>query len=316
MLASLTMERYEIIKDIGSGNFGVAKLVKEKWSGELYAIKFIERGFKIDEHVQREIINHRSLKHPNIIRFKEARYFFQQLISGVSYCHSMEICHRDLKLENTLLDGSSAPRLKICDFGYSKSSVLHSQPKSTVGTPAYIAPEVLSRREYDGKVADVWSCGVTLYVMLVGAYPFEDPEDPRNFRKTLQRILSVHYSIPDYVRISKECRYLLSRIFVANPEKQRITIPEIKMHPWFLKNLPLEFMDESEGVLQNDDVNDDSSETQSIEEILSIIQEARKPSEGPKVSEQFVGGSMDLDDIDADADIDDIETSGDFVCAL
>ena len=88
------------------------------------------------------------------------------------------------------------------------------------------------------------------------------------------------------------------------------------MHPWFLKNLPLEFMDESEGVLQNDDVNDDSSETQSIEEILSIIQEARKPSEGPKVSEQFVGGSMDLDDIDADADIDDIETSGDFVCAL
>ncbi|KAH1134949.1 hypothetical protein GLYMA_05G176100v4 [Glycine max] len=244
-----------------------------------------------------------------------ARYFFQQLISGVSYCHSMEICHRDLKLENTLLDGSSAPRLKICDFGYSKSSVLHSQPKSTVGTPAYIAPEVLSRREYDGKVADVWSCGVTLYVMLVGAYPFEDPEDPRNFRKTLQRILSVHYSIPDYVRISKECRYLLSRIFVANPEK-RITIPEIKMHPWFLKNLPLEFMDESEGVLQNDDVNDDSSETQSIEEILSIIQEARKPSEGPKVSEQFVGGSMDLDDIDADADIDDIETSGDFVCAL
>ncbi|GAU19134.1 hypothetical protein TSUD_79570 [Trifolium subterraneum] len=143
----------------------------------------------------------------------EARYFFQQLISGVSYCHSMEICHRDLKLENTLLDGSSAPRLKICDFGYSKartnnhlnfiqhifhtnhehkhrhdtgSSVLHSQPKSTVGTPAYIAPEVLSRREYDGKIADVWSCGVTLYVMLVGAYPFEDPEDPKNFRKTLQ----------------------------------------------------------------------------------------------------------------------------------
>ncbi|PPE02818.1 hypothetical protein GOBAR_DD00131 [Gossypium barbadense] len=63
-----------------------------------------------------------------------------------------QICHRDLKLENTLLDGSLAPRLKICDFGYSKSSLFHSRPKSTVGTLAYIAPEVLARREYDGKI--------------------------------------------------------------------------------------------------------------------------------------------------------------------
>ncbi|KAH9712904.1 serine/threonine-protein kinase SAPK1 [Citrus sinensis] len=308
------MDRFEILKDIGSGNFGVAKLVRDKWSGELYAVKYIQRGHKIDEHVQREIMNHRALKHPNIIRFKEvfltptelaivmeyaaggelfericnagrfsedeARYFFQQLISGVSYCHSMQICHRDLKLENTLLDGSKAPRLKICDFGYSKSSVLHSQPKSTVGTPAYIAPEVLSRKEYDGKIADVWSCGVTLYVMLVGAYPFEDPEDPRNFKTTIQRI----------------------------------TIPEIQKHPWFLKNLPIEFMEEDEGSMQKGDENDQS---QSIEEILGIIQEARKPGEGPKFGGQcLIGGSMDLDDLDTDADTDDIETSGDFVCAL
>ncbi|KAH0449159.1 hypothetical protein IEQ34_022959 [Dendrobium chrysotoxum] len=89
----------------------------------------------------------------------EARFFFQQLISGASYCRSMQICHKDLKLENKLLDGSSVPRLKICDFGYSKSSALHSQPKSTVGTPAYIAFEVLCRKEYDGKIADVWSGG-------------------------------------------------------------------------------------------------------------------------------------------------------------
>uniref|UniRef100_A0A6N2MH13 non-specific serine/threonine protein kinase n=1 Tax=Salix viminalis TaxID=40686 RepID=A0A6N2MH13_SALVM len=132
----------------------------------------------------------------------------------------MQICHRDLKLENTLLDGSTAPRVKICDFGYSKSAVLDSQPKSTVGTPAYIAPEVLLKKEYDGKIADVWSCGVTLYVMLVGAYPFEDPDDPKNFRKTIGRILSVHHSIPDHIRVSVECKHLLSRIFVANPEKK------------------------------------------------------------------------------------------------
>ncbi|CDP04849.1 unnamed protein product [Coffea canephora] len=75
----------------------------------------------------------------------EARFFFHS-------CHSMEICHRDLKLENTLLDGSPTPHLKICNFGYSKTDLLHSQPKSAVGTPAYIALEVLSRKEYDGKV--------------------------------------------------------------------------------------------------------------------------------------------------------------------
>ncbi|KAH7851764.1 hypothetical protein Vadar_016269 [Vaccinium darrowii] len=341
------MERYEILRDIGSGNFGVAKLVRDKWSNEHYAVKFIERGDKIDEHVQREIMNHRSLKHPNIVRFKEvlltpthlgivmeyaaggelfekicnagrfsedeARFFFQQLISGVNYCHSMQICHRDLKLENTLLDGSSAPRLKICDFGYSKSSVLHSQPKSTVGTPAYIAPEVFSRKEYDGKIADVWSCGVTLYVMLVGAYPFEDTDDPRNFRTTITRILSVQYSIPDYVRISMECIQLLSRIFVADPEK-RITIPEIEKHPWFLKNLPIELTKEGEANLQ---MSNDINPSQSIEEVLAIIKEASKSTTSTKGGENYVGGSIDFDDIiDDDTDLDEIETSGDFVCAL
>ncbi|KAK9052472.1 hypothetical protein SSX86_029101 [Deinandra increscens subsp. villosa] len=366
------MERYEILKDIGSGNFGVAKLVRDRVSGELFAVKYIDRGQKIDEHVEREILNHRSLRHPNIIRFKEvlltethlaivmeyanggelfdrictagrfsedeARFYFRQLISGVSYCHSMQICHRDLKLENTLLHGSSTTRLKICDFGYSKSSVLHSQPKSTVGTPAYIAPEVLSKKEYDGKIADVWSCGVTLYVMLVGAYPFEDPDDPRNFRKTLtvshlsviniyrmghyylicllsQRILGVQYSIPDYVRVSMDCKHLLSRIFVDNPEK-RITIAEIKRHPWFVKNMSVEFAEDEEASLHKA-----NEPTQSIEEVMSMMKEARNGGTiGGKQDGQFVGGggSMDLDDeIDTDDELEDEgDTSGEFVCAL
>nr|KJB25444.1 hypothetical protein B456_004G191500 [Gossypium raimondii] len=328
-------ERYEPVKELGSGNFGVARLVKDKKTKELVAVKYIERGKKIDENVQREIINHRSLRHPNIIRFKEVvvtpthlaivmeyaaggelfericsagRFSEDELISGVSYCHSMQICHRDLKLENTLLDGSPTPRLKICDFGYSKSAVLHSQPKSTVGTPAYIAPEVLSRKEYDGKIADVWSCGVTLYVMLVGAYPFEDPEDPRNFRKTIGRIMSVQYTIPDYVRVSADCRQLLSRIFVANPAK-RISIPEIKEHPWFLKNLPKELV-EIEKTNYAESVRDQPS--QSVEEIMRIIQEAKTTTaEGAKVGEQAAAGSSDPDDVEADLESE-IDVSGDF----
>ncbi|KAL8151666.1 hypothetical protein V2J09_021474 [Rumex salicifolius] len=302
------MEKYEVVKDIGSGNFGVARLMKNKDTKEFVAMKYIERGPKIDENVAREIINHRSLRHPNIIRFKEvvltpthlaivmeyaaggelfericnagrfsedeARYFFQQLIIGVNYCHSMQICHRDLKLENTLLDGSAAPRLKICDFGYSKSSILHSRPKSTVGTPAYIAPEVLARREYDGKMADIWSCGVTLYVMLVGAYPFEDQEDPKNFRKTISRIMTIQYKIPDYVHISQACRQLLSRIFIANPY-MRITMKEMKTHPWFLKNLPREMADSAQVSYYRRE--NPTFSLQSVEEIMKIVEEAKTP---------------------------------------
>uniref|UniRef100_A0A0D9VZD9 non-specific serine/threonine protein kinase n=1 Tax=Leersia perrieri TaxID=77586 RepID=A0A0D9VZD9_9ORYZ len=373
-------DRYELVRDIGSGNFGVARLMRDRRTMELVAVKYIERGEKIDDNVQREIINHRSLKHPNIIRFKEviltpthlaivmeyasggelfericknvrfsedeARYFFQQLISGVSYCHSMvflirvaylpsdcysvlmvngklnyptfsifkQVCHRDLKLENTLLDGSPAPRLKICDFGYSKSSVLHSQPKSTVGTPAYIAPEVLLKKEYDGKTADVWSCGVTLYVMVVGAYPFEDPEEPKNFRKTIQRILNVQYSIPENVDISPECRHLISRIFVGDPNS-RITIPEIRKHGWFLKNLPADLMDDDSMSSQYEEPD---QPMQTMDQIMQILTEATIPPACSRINHILTDGldlDDDMDDLDSDSDID-VDSSGEIVYAM
>lgn len=99
---------------------------------------------------------------------------------------------------------------------------------------------------------------------------------------------------------------------------QRITIPEIKMHPWFLKKLPNELVEDEKYKLENDgNCVEDSS--QSIEEILLIIQEARKPGEGPKLDGQFVGGEMDFDEMDEDDDFDnDIETSDDFeyVCDM
>lgn len=91
---------------------------------------------------------------------------------------------------------------------------------------------------------------------------------------------------------------------------QRITIPEIKRHPWFLHNLPIELMEG--GSLQRSDVNNPS---QSIQEILSIIQEARIPSDVNKGGSHSIGGSMDLDYMD-DGEISDVETSGDFVCPL
>ncbi|ONH96579.1 hypothetical protein PRUPE_7G138200 [Prunus persica] len=311
-------DRYDFVRDIGSGNFGVARLMRDRQTRELVAVKYIERGNKIDENVQREIINHRSLRHPNIIRFKEviltpthlaivmeyasggemfericnagrfsedeARFFFQQLISGVSYCHAMQVCHRDLKLENTLLDGSPAPRLKICDFGYSK-------------------------------IADVWSCGVTLYVMLVGSYPFEDPDEPKDFRKTIQRILSVQYSIPDSVQISRECLELISRIFVPDPAA-RITIPEIKNHSWFLKNLPADLMDEMK---IGSHFEEPDQPMQSLDVIMQIIAEATIPAAGTLGLSSYMTDSLDMDDdmddLDSESELD-VDSSGEIVYAI
>uniref|UniRef100_A0A7S1SGG6 Protein kinase domain-containing protein n=1 Tax=Tetraselmis chuii TaxID=63592 RepID=A0A7S1SGG6_9CHLO len=298
--------RYQTVHDLGQGNFGVAKAARNLVTGQLVAIKFLRRGDKLDKSVEREILNHRSLCHPNIIRFHEvflmdnylaivmeyaaggelfdriaargrfeeaeARYFFQQLVCGLEHCHRMGICHRDLKLENTLLDSDgekSAPRVKICDFGYSKSAYRDSKPKSTVGTPAYIAPEVLKRRmEYSGEQADVWSCGVLLYTMLFGSYPFEDPEDQRNYSKTIQRISKVEYYFPQNIQVTRECTDLLVRILVGDPG-QRLTIPQIRCHPWFLQNLPRELLEEY--------VTPSDSCTQSEAECRAIIQAAQTP---------------------------------------
>lgn len=295
---------------LGCGNFGTAKLMRRKATGELVAIKYIERGAKIDENVKRELVNHRLLTHPNIVRFieavvtekhlaivmeyasggelfdrilkkgrfeePEARYFFQQLISGVAYCHAKGVAHRDLKLENTLVHGESVPRLKICDFGYSKNSLIDSDPKSTVGTPAYIAPEVLERRPYDGKMADVWSCGVTLFVMLCGRYPFEDKRKPRDFRSTILKIRSCDYAVPSGVRLTRGCLDLIQRIFVVDTA-QRIDIPGIQAHPWFLTDLPAELVRGDFSQLESET---SPTSTMSIEEIHAIVEEAKIPYGG------------------------------------
>eukprot|EP00210_Caulerpa_lentillifera_P007805 g7448.t2 len=220
-------DRYQKIKDINSGSFGFVELAKDLLTGQNVAIKHIERGPKINKHVRNEIMNHRSLLHHHVIQFKEcfltdkhlcivmeyapggdmlefirkrrglneseARWFFQQLIIGLDYCHRMGVASRDIKLENTLLDDSPWPMLKICDFGYSKHEQFNSAPVSRVGTPAYLAPEVITNKkddQYDGKKADIWSCGVFLYVMLFSAYPFDSRAD-RGAHDKLQRMITV-----------------------------------------------------------------------------------------------------------------------------
>ncbi|GIL46982.1 hypothetical protein Vafri_3829 [Volvox africanus] len=324
--------RYEKIKDLNSGTFGFVQLACDKVSGEIWAVKFIERGEKITKYVEREILNHRYLVHPHIVQFREvfltpthlcivmeyapggdmfeyvvkknglreeeARWFFQQLIVGLDYCHRMGVVNRDIKLENTLLDSSPRPLVKICDFGYSKHEKFQSAPGSRVGTPAYLAPEVIlttKGKTYDGKIADIWSCGVMLYVMLVGAYPFERPEDKHDnqkLQKMIQRILHVDYHIPSGLRVSDECRDLLSKILVAEPAK-RITIEGIYNHDWYKKGLP-------PGVREmNDRQQPEPQGLQSVNVIKQLVEEARHVGAGapgyanPVETDEYIDDAVD-----------------------
>ncbi|RYR63634.1 hypothetical protein Ahy_A04g021413 isoform D [Arachis hypogaea] len=155
------------------------------------------------------------------------------------------------------------------------------------------------------QLADVWSCGVTLYVMLVGAYPFEDQEDPKNFRKTINRIMAVQYMIPDYVHISQDCRHLLSRIFVANPAR-RITIKEIKSHPWFLKNLPRELTEMAQAVYYRKE--NPTFSLQSIEDIMKIVEEAKTPPPASRSVGGFGwGGEEEEDEAKEEAEVEEDE---------
>lgn len=211
----------------------------------------------------------------------EARWFFQQLILGMDYCHRKGVTNRDIKLENTLLvlAPDKKPLLKMCDFGYSKSELLDSIAKSKVGTPGYTAPEVITNvKGYDGKQADVWSAGVMLYTMLFARYPFERPDDKKikgdaRIQKVLHRIIKVDYEWPsNSSTISPELKDMMTKILVADP-KERLTIQQIQQHPWFQKNLPA-------GSLEYNDyaISLGGSPPQSSREVDEIIDTVYKSS--------------------------------------
>eukprot|EP00298_Acanthocystis_sp_HF-20_P012777 c20048_g1_i4.p1 GENE.c20048_g1_i4~~c20048_g1_i4.p1 ORF type:complete len:386 (+),score=48.21 c20048_g1_i4:42-1199(+) len=166
------------------------------------------------------------------MRDKEANLYFRQLVEGVAYCHGHGVCHRDLKPENLLID-TSTQTLKISDFGLSalsnsKNSFQQSLQYTSCGTPNYIAPEMLSGKGYDGRKADIWSIGVILFVILAGQLPF----DEASVHKLYKKISTADCYCPAW--ISADAKSLIKKILVPDPES-RITIEEIKAHPWYTK---------------------------------------------------------------------------------
>ncbi|CAK9180495.1 unnamed protein product [Ilex paraguariensis] len=139
------------------------------------------------------------------------------------------VVHRDLKLENLLLD--SKCNVKIVDFGFSNFMRDGHFLKTSCGSPSYAAPEVISGQLYAGPEVDVWSCGVILYTLLCGRFPFGDDDFPSIYAKIKKGI----YAPPNH--LSDGARDLIACILVVDPIK-RISIPEIRQHPWFQPHLP------------------------------------------------------------------------------
>ena len=172
--------------------------------GELYNL--IERYGRIDEN--------------------KSRKYFQQIVSAIEYSHMNAVSHRDIKLENILLD--SRDNIKITDFGLSSYMKDGEFLETACGSPNYAAPELLLKKKYCGTEADVWSLGVLLYTLLAAALPFDEPTLPCLYDK----IKKGECKFP--LHFSPLAEDLIRKCLTVDPMK-RIRIPDIKIHPWCQK---------------------------------------------------------------------------------
>ncbi|EMD69128.1 hypothetical protein COCSADRAFT_340967 [Bipolaris sorokiniana ND90Pr] len=160
-----------------------------------------------------------------------AVHIFRQMIAALTYCHRINIHHRDLKPENILLDRDTMT-VKLVDFGMAALQPVGKKLTTPCGSPHYAAPEVIKTTSYDGAKADVWSCGVILFVLLTGAPPFNYSGDDRYMKHLFRDIAQAKYVMPD--NISKEAQDLIRKILVPDP-KRRISLEEIWNHPFLRK---------------------------------------------------------------------------------
>ena len=256
---------YEIKETIGKGTFSIVKLGINKATNEKVAIKILKKKKmqrkKDKSRLDREISILKRLHHINVIKIhkiteeidnyyivmeycengelfnyivahqrlseEETAYFFYQLINGLDYIHHKNIVHRDLKPENLLLSQGNV--LKIVDFGLSNYYYPDGKLLSTpCGSPCYASPEMVCGNKYNGFRIDVWSCGIIIFAMICGYLPFEDPNNEILF----QKIMKCKVDYPDY--LSDDVLDIMNKIIVIDPNK-RITIEQIKRHPFYLK---------------------------------------------------------------------------------
>lgn len=263
-------------------------------------------------YLKREIVHTSSLKHPLIVALKEAfitpkylgismefcpggdlyrflaskpfcrlseseaRWIFQQLIVGLSYCHLRGVANRDLKLENILLDtvDPHRPLIKICDFGYSKHE-MNSSAKSGVGTTPYMAPEVLlGSISYNAKGADVWSAGVLLFTLLEGRLPFDSTQS-----SFARRVVSGEFEFSPDISVSDSYKDLLSHLLQPDPSR-RATVEQIMQHEWFLKDLPVGCLEMNRKLLDRIAARDPALEQILAQQVDALVEMASVGIEG------------------------------------
>ena len=258
------IKEYSIKKIIGKGTFSIVKLGIDRETGEKVAIKILEKKKILNksdaERVDREINILKEINHLNLIKIikikedadnyymvmefcengelfnqivkkrrldeNESAYYYFQLINGLEYIHSKNIVHRDLKPENLLINKKNI--LKIIDFGLSNYYKDNNFLSTPCGSPCYASPEMIAGKKYDGNLIDVWSSGIILFAMLCGYLPFDGLTNEILFKK----ILKCKIEYPKF--LSNTTIDLLKKILVNEP-KNRITISEIKKHPFYLK---------------------------------------------------------------------------------
>ncbi|KAJ7054108.1 hypothetical protein C8F01DRAFT_1163958 [Mycena amicta] len=254
---------YTLGKSIGEGAYGKVRMGTHRLTSTRVAIKQIPKAMSAS--LTREIHHHRQLHHPHVTQMyeviatensiwivtelccggelfdylvekgrlseDETRIIFGQLCLAVAYLHDKGIVHRDLKLENVLLDERC--RVKLGDFGFTREYERGVFLETFCGTTGYAAPEMLQGQRYLGPEVDIWSLGIILYCLLTGGLPFDD--DDENIMR--DKIIVGDFEDPEW--LSDESRDLIKNILVKDPAN-RLPISSILAHPWFTarNNLP------------------------------------------------------------------------------
>lgn len=261
---STNVSFYKFGRLIGRGAFGKVNLGLHVLSGKIVAIKSFNKTKFTNKasviKIYKEVNLMKKLNHNSIVKLletletdkyiliimeniaggdllnfikkrtklneKTARIIFKQLVKSIKYLHSNNIIHRDIKLDNILIDLNN--NIKLCDFGISKKINKGDILTDQCGTPAYIAPEIISSEKgYEGPPVDLWSSGVVLYAMLSGTVPFR-----ANNHNDLHKLIIKGY-FSEIKDISREAKDLLHSLLEVNPKK-RITVDQVLEHPWLI----------------------------------------------------------------------------------